>query len=185
VISRFGALRTANCSKTGDLLNPDTSPVIKDILMPLLFAATIFSRRSCCFWSSDDRQQILPWFGGAGGVDDLLLFFQALLAGRYAYAHASLRLPSPRMRAVLHVALLLVSAATLPIIVGPRGSDRRGAARGADLLLLAATIGCRISCCPPPSAGAGVVCHHLKRIPYRLFSLSNVGRCLRWCSIRW
>ena len=87
-------------------------------------------------------KQILPWFGGASSVwTTCLVFFQSALLAGYAYADASTRLGS-RRQTVLHVALLVVSLATLPILAAdswkPQG-DEAPIAR--ILLLLAATIG--------------------------------------------
>src|ERR1044072_6511161 len=59
---------------------------------------------------------ILPWFGGAPAVwtTCLLCCQSALLAG-YAWAHLSGRLP-PRKQTAIHVALLLLTVVTLPIL---------------------------------------------------------------------
>lgn len=57
----------------------------------------------------------LPQLGGAPAVwNSAMLVYQALLLGGYAYAHALGRL-EPKAQAVVHVALLLVAAAWLPI----------------------------------------------------------------------
>ena len=61
-------------------------------------------------------KQILPWFGGTAAVWTVcVVFFQAVLLAGYAYAHALTR-RSPRTQALAHIALLVVSLATLPII---------------------------------------------------------------------
>src|SRR5438067_769778 len=62
-------------------------------------------------------KQILPWFGGSAAVWTMcLLFFQSVLLAGYAYADASVRLLKPRSQVVLHVVLLAVSLAWLPIV---------------------------------------------------------------------
>src|SRR5688572_23700251 len=59
---------------------------------------------------------ILPWFGGSPGVwTTCLLFFQSLLLAGYGYAHLGRRL-GPRRQAFVHVALLVLSFAALPIL---------------------------------------------------------------------
>ena len=59
---------------------------------------------------------ILPWFGGGAAVwTTCMLFFQTLLLAGYAYAHWSNARLAPRPQAILHIALLAVAAATLPI----------------------------------------------------------------------
>ena len=61
-------------------------------------------------------KQILPWFGGSAAVWTVcVVFFQAVLLAGYAYAHALTR-RSPRTQSLVHVALLAISLATLPII---------------------------------------------------------------------
>ena len=150
--------------------------------MPLLFAATIFLSSFLLFLVQPMiAKQILPWFGGAASVwTTCLLFFQALLLAGYAYAHASLRLSRPRTRAILHVVLLVGSAAMLPIIVGanwkPTGAEEPVAR---ILLLLAATIGLPYFMLSTTGPLVQVwYATTLKRIPYRLFSLSNIGSLL-------
>src|SRR4026208_1276262 len=59
---------------------------------------------------------ILPWFGGGPGVwTTCLLFFQTLLLGGYAYAHFSSTKLTPKRQAIVHMVLLLLSLAVLPI----------------------------------------------------------------------
>jgi len=151
-------------------------------VMPLLFAATIFLSSFLLFLVQPMiAKQILPWFGGAASVwTTCLLFFQALLLAGYAYAHASLRLTRPRTQAIVHVVLLTGAAAVLPIIVGtawkPTGEEQPVAR---ILLLLAATIGLPYFMLSTTGPLVQVwYANTLKRIPYRLFSLSNIGSLL-------
>jgi len=59
---------------------------------------------------------IVPWFGGASSVwTTSLVFYQTFLLAGYAYAHLSRRL-GLRTKAGLHIGLLLVTLATLPIL---------------------------------------------------------------------
>jgi hypothetical protein len=58
---------------------------------------------------------ILPWFGGSPGVwTTCMLFFQIVLFGGYAYAHALTRLPV-RKQALIHGCLILAALFCLPI----------------------------------------------------------------------
>ncbi|MBL9206758.1 MAG: hypothetical protein JNN01_16835, partial [Opitutaceae bacterium] len=71
---------------------------------------------------------ILPWFGGSPGVwTTCLLFFQTVLLLGYAYAHVSSTRLRPRRQAWLHLALLALSLALLPIVPSeswkPKGGD--------------------------------------------------------------
>ncbi|MGH8734241.1 MAG: hypothetical protein ACREVB_11205, partial [Burkholderiales bacterium] len=87
-------------------------------------------------------KQILPWFGGSAGVwTTCLVFFQSVLLAGYAYADWTTRL-GPRRQAALHIGLLALSLACLPILASsgwkPQG-DEQPILR--ILLLLSATIG--------------------------------------------
>jgi len=60
---------------------------------------------------------ILPWFGGTPAVwTTCMLFFQLLLLGGYLYAHFLSSKLSARTQAVVHIAVLSVSA--LVIVLG-------------------------------------------------------------------
>src|SRR5579862_5895391 len=55
---------------------------------------------------------ILPWFGGSAAVwTTCMLFFQTVLVLGYLYAHVVMRHLKPRMQMLLHIGLLVVSAA--------------------------------------------------------------------------
>src|SRR5678810_835336 len=61
-------------------------------------------------------KMILPWFGGSSAVwSTCMLFFQIVLLLGYAYAHLLHKL-APRRQAMVHVGLLAISLAALPII---------------------------------------------------------------------
>ncbi len=61
-------------------------------------------------------KMILPWFGGSPAVwTTCMLFFQVLLLAGYGYAHLLETIPTSRVPAVLHAALLLVAVLVLPI----------------------------------------------------------------------
>ena len=119
---------------------------------------------------------VLPLFGGGPAVwTGCLLFFQTLLLGGYAYAHALGRFGGARV----HIALLVISLAFLPI--GPGASlwqPRAGGDPSFQLLWILA-------------AGAGVPYFLLSSTgplvqrwftlsepgasPWRLYALSNAG----------
>jgi len=86
---------------------------------------------------------ILPWFGGGASVwSTCLLFFQVSLLAGYLYAHFSTKLLKPRAQAMLHVGLMALSLALLPIFPAARWKPTQpGDPSVAILLLLAATIG--------------------------------------------
>ena len=150
--------------------------------MPV-FALTIFTGAFLLFQVQPlIGKYILPWFGGSPGVwTTCMLFFQVLLLGGYAYAHATSRLLRPRTQAVLHVVLLLAALATLPITPAdhwkPQGAGDPtwrilallAASLGLPYLVLAATGPLMQEWFRRTSPGAS---------PYRLYALSNIGSLL-------
>ncbi len=88
-------------------------------------------------------KMILPWFGGSAQVwMACLLFFQTALLGGYLYAHLLATLVPRRWQWCVHVGLLVVSLAFLPVI--PAAHWRPNGDESPLLLilgLLAATIG--------------------------------------------
>ena len=110
----------------------------------LVYAVTIFLSAFLLFEVQPMIGKIiLPWFGGAAAVwSTCLLFFQAALLGGYLYAHCSTRYLKPRHQAILHIGLMALSLALLPII--PSATWKPVAAGDPSvriLLLLTATIG--------------------------------------------
>jgi len=60
---------------------------------------------------------ITPWFGGSPEVwTTCMLFFQVFLLAGYAYAHVSTAYLSNRSQVILHVILIIIALAVLPII---------------------------------------------------------------------
>src|SRR5271169_6667636 len=65
-------------------------------------------------------KSILPWFGGSSAVwSTCMLFFQAVLLLGYVYAHWLHQKFAARKQALVHIAVLAVSLAALPIIPNP------------------------------------------------------------------
>jgi hypothetical protein len=125
---------------------------------------------------------ILPWFGGGPGVwTTCLLFFQTLLLGGYAYAHLLSTWLKPKTQVVVHMTLLALSLAMLPIAPGEGWKAHvAGDPVWRILLLLSGTIGLPyfvLSSTGPlmqrwfSDTNPGVS-------PYRLYALSNVGSLL-------
>lgn len=149
----------------------------------LPFAVTIFTGAFLLFQVQPlIGKYILPWFGGGPGVwTACLLFFQTLLLGGYAYAHFSTTYLKPRAQAVLHVVLLALSLALLPITPGDGWKEQvAGPPVWHIVMLLSATIGLPyfvLSSTGPlmqrwfSETNPGVS-------PYRLYALSNIGSLL-------
>src|SRR5437667_1566077 len=89
------------------------------IAMPI-YALTIFIGAFLLFQVQPlIGKYILPWFGGGPGVwTTCMLFFQMLLLAGYAYAHFVSRWFKPRTQAILHLTLLGIALAMLPITPG-------------------------------------------------------------------
>ncbi|HZQ72332.1 MAG TPA: fused MFS/spermidine synthase [Burkholderiales bacterium] len=106
-----------------------------------------------------------------------LVFFQSTLLAGYAYADLGHRL-GPRRQAMLHVALLALSLACLPILAStawkPEGQEEPILR---ILLLLAATIGLPyfLLSTTTPLLQAWYWRRFQSAVPYRLFALSNLA----------
>ena len=110
-----------------------------------------------------------------------LVFFQTTLLLGYAYADFSVRRLAPRAQVKLHIALLVVSLAVLPIVPGafwkPTGDENP---IWLILGLLAATIGLPyfLLSTTSPLVQAWFARRFPGRSPYRLFALSNLASML-------
>jgi hypothetical protein len=127
-------------------------------------------------------KQILPWFGGTSAVwTTCMVFFQVALLGGYAYAHALTSRAAPRNQARLHIVLLAVSLAFLPIVA--REAFKPGGEEDAALSilwLLAATIGLPyfLLSSTGPLLQHWIAHRYPEKTVYRLFALSNLGSLL-------
>jgi len=128
-------------------------------------------------------RMVLPLLGGTPAVwNTCMLFFQAALLGGYLYAHVGARRLGVRRQAAVHVALLAVAAALLPISVA--GAAPRGGAAPIPwlLLLMLTTVGLpffALSATGPMLqkwfSGTG---HPGAANPYWLYAASNLGSML-------
>ena len=125
---------------------------------------------------------ILPWFGGGPGLwTTCLLFFQSMLLAGYAYAHGLTRWLRPKSQLLVHLALLGVALALLPI-TPPENWKPHG--DGTPVLrilcLLIATVGMPyfILSSTGPLMQQWFSRTHPGASPYRLYALSNTGSLL-------
>ncbi|HET6492611.1 MAG TPA: hypothetical protein VFG44_06525, partial [Burkholderiales bacterium] len=149
----------------------------------ILYALTIFASAFLLFLVQPIiAKQILPWFGGSAAVwATCLVFFQFLLLFGYAYTDWTTRKLKPRTQITLHIALLALSLASLPIIPDaawkPDGDDDP---TWRILGLLIATIGLPYFLLS--TTGPLVQAWFARTFPagtvYRLFALSNLGSLL-------
>jgi SAM-dependent methyltransferase len=131
-------------------------------------------------------KQILPWFGGSAGVWTVcLVFFQTVLVLGYAYAHLLARGRMASRQFVPHIALLLGSLTSLPIIASAFWKPGNGAQPALRILsLLLTTVGLPYFLL---ASTAPLIQRWLStadsfssrdRSIYRLFALSNLGSLL-------
>ena len=149
----------------------------------MIYAATIFLSAFLLFQVQPlIAKVILPWFGGSSAVwSAALLFFQLLLLAGYAYAHVLIRYLKAGAQMAVHVALLAVSCALLPILPSPRWKPSEvGDPTLRILILLLATIGMPyfLLSATSPLLQAWYVRRSGSTMPYRLFALSNFGSML-------
>jgi hypothetical protein len=148
-----------------------------------LYALTIFTSAFLLFLVQPIiAKQILPWFGGSAAVwATCLVFFQFLLLFGYAYTDWTTRKLKARTQVSLHLVLLALSIALLPIIPDatwkPDGDDDP---TWRILGLLTATIGLPYFLLS--TTGPLVQAWFARTFPagtvYRLFALSNFGSLL-------
>ena len=103
-----------------------------------LYAATIFLGAFLLFQVQPIvARYILPWHGGSPAVwTTCMLFFQLLLLAGYAYAHLIVVRLSARQQGLLHLGLLAVSLAFLPIAPGDSWKPVHSATPQWQILLL-------------------------------------------------
>jgi hypothetical protein len=148
-----------------------------------LYATTIFLSAFLLFLVQPViAKQILPWFGGAAAVWAIcLVFFQSVLLFGYAYADWTTRRLTPRRQAWVHMALLALSLALLPIIPDARWKPAAESEPTVMILgLLAATIGLPyfLLSTTSPLLQAWFWQRFRHAAPYRLFALSNFASLL-------
>src|SRR5258706_1696186 len=153
----------------------------------LLAALTIFCGAFFLFQVEPlIAKAILPWFGGSAQVwTTCLLFFQAALLLGYLYAHLLSERVRPKWQIRIHVGLLLLSLAFLPIFPAARFKPLGGEDPLLLILaLLAATIGLPfvlLSATNPLIQSWLARAHNERGVPiapYWLFALSNLASML-------
>ncbi len=165
--------------------------------MPTIYALSILLSAFLLFQIQPMiGKYILPWFGGTPTVwSAVLLFFQALLTGGYAYAYWLLGRSRNRMQGIVHLAflgvsvvLLLVAALSWPSPLTPNASWRP---QGSDLpvwdifRVLAVAVGIPYLLLSSNSTLVQAWFHqdqshpeNTQPAPYRLYALSNIGSLL-------
>ncbi len=153
----------------------------------ILYAATILVSSFLLFLVQPIiAKQILPWFGGTAAVwTTCLVFFQLTLLGGYTYSDVSNRLLKPKMQSGLHIVLLLISLAALPIVASagwkPVGTEDP-LWRILGLLLLTIGLPYFMLSTTAPLVQSWFAREHadpkIAERVYRFFALSNLGALL-------
>lgn len=128
---------------------------------------------------------ILPWYGGTPAVwTTCMLFFQVGLLAGYTYAHVLVTAfrKQPKIQAAIHLAILLIACALLPIVppehMRPDGTEASPALGIVKLLFF--TVGLPYLAI----AASGPLLQHWfsetfpGKSPYRLYAVSNFGSLL-------
>jgi hypothetical protein len=87
--------------------------------LPLVFALTLFVSAALLFWVQPMfARLVLPLLGGTPAVwNTCVVFFQAALLAGYGYSHFTPAYLGVRRQTVLHLALMLLPVAVLPVAV--------------------------------------------------------------------
>ncbi|MBC7623663.1 MAG: hypothetical protein H7232_09780, partial [Aeromicrobium sp.] len=146
----------------------------------ILYALTVFVSAFLLFLVQPViAKQILPWFGGSAAVwTTCLVFFQCMLLAGYFYADWTTKKLTPKRQALLHMALIVVAIAMLPIIPDPSWKPTGEEAPSLRiLLLLGATIGLPyfLISTTSPLIQVWFSKRYPGASPYRLFALSNLA----------
>jgi hypothetical protein len=151
--------------------------------MPLLFASTAFLGAYLLFCVQPMiAKMVLPQFGGSPAVwNTCMVFFQAALLAGYVYAHAVSEWLGVRLQALLHLGLLALPFAALPIgfpVCAAGGGDpalqllaRLLAAVGLPFFVVATTA-------PLLQRWFAATIHRRAGDPYFLYAASNAGSLL-------
>jgi SAM-dependent methyltransferase len=153
--------------------------------MLALFALTLFVSATLLFVVQPlFAKMILPLLGGAPAVwNTCMVFYQAALLAGYAYAHLTPRWLGVRRQALLHLALLLLVALTLPLAL-PKGWSPPAASHPIPWLLLLLTVSVGLpflmisTTAPLLQKWFAHTRHAASQDPYFLYGASNLGSML-------
>ena len=121
---------------------------------------------------------ILPWFGGSAGVwTACMLFFQVMLLLGYLYAYIITRYLDGRPQVVVHLSLLLLSLAMLPVNLANRGNFDADHPVPRILVILGISVGLPyfVLATNGPLLQVWYARKSHASVPYRLFALSNLA----------
>lgn len=160
--------------------------------MVALYAVTIFTSAALMFFVQPMfARLVLPLLGGSPAVwNTAIVFFQAVLLAGYAYAHASVTWLGTRRQIGVHLVVLLLPLAVLPIVL-PAGLVPPTQTNPAAwlLALMTVVVGLPFFAVSTTSpllqkwfAAGG---HRTARDPYFLYVASNIGSLLALLAYPW
>jgi len=157
-------------------------PMTDARLLPLLYALTLFVSALLLFSIQPMfAKMVLPKLGGAPAVWSVaMVFFQTVLLAGYAYAHLLNRWLPSRRAAMLHMALVGLTAMALPIAVAPGWSAPPSEGTSLWLFgLFACSIGLPFftlsASAPLLQSWFAASGHRQAGNPYVLYAASNLG----------
>ena len=168
-----------------DLSASESRAAVRPALLLTAFVVTIFLSAALLFAVQPMfAKMVLPRLGGAPSVWSVaMVFFQTALLAGYAYAHLLTRYAPGRHGILLHLALMIVAALTLPLSIA--GGWGRPPASGEALWLIAlftVSIGLPFFALaangPLLQAWFARSTHPSAGDPYFLYAASNVGSFL-------
>jgi hypothetical protein len=154
------------------------------LLLPALFALTLFFSATLLFWSQPlIGKMLLPLLGGSPSVWNVcLLFFQATLLAGYLYAHFMATRVRWNVQALIHLPLVGAAILVLPITISDRAAERLMDGSEPHLWLLAtlmATAGLPLlalsTTAPLLQNWFARLPHPWSKDPYFLYAASNSG----------
>ena len=161
------------------------SPATRNRVVLAVYTATIFMSALLLFSVQPlFTKMVLPRLGGSPAVWSVaMVFFQSLLLGGYAYAHVLMTLKSRMAPVLIHLALLAVAFAFLPLSIGSGFAEPPASGYAFWLLgLFAASIGLPFFALaannPMLQAWFVRTGHPDGPDPYFLYASSNIGSFL-------
>lgn len=129
-------------------------------------------------------KQILPHFGGGAAIwTACMLFFQGLLFVGYLYAHILTKLRSVKVQAYIHLGLVIACWFVLPMTLSHVEQYKDVFVQSplaGVMLLLASSVGLPyfLLATTGPLLQRWLSVIELEKLPYKLYSLSNIGSLL-------
>jgi hypothetical protein len=154
--------------------------------MVFLYTATLFLSAALLFVVEPMiGKMVLPLLGGVPAVwNTCMVFFQSVLLLGYAYAHFSTRWLAPRRQAFMHLGVILLPLALLPIGIGNAVSALPGPGNPVPWLLVFLSVSAGLplfvisSTAPLLQKWFADADHRLAGDPYFLYAASNAGSML-------